>query len=185
MWKPLWFVSASARGTIAGEPREARSDRRRLGHSFDVSCRTKAVERLRQKVHSGAAGRDKRPRTLEQEPWPDGIVGNAERERIGEKHRGRFVRRQRQRSLACGAQRLARPLHQAGIVLDTRRARELERLRVVIGEQLGVVLRPPQGFDPLAGATMLLRSCASWNLPVGDVAEQHVLERVLSVACHS
>jgi hypothetical protein len=59
---------------------------------------------------------------------------------------------------------------------------ELERLLVVVREQLCVILWPPEPFDPLAGAPMLLRPCASRNLPVRDVAEQHVLEGVLGVA---
>ena len=51
----------------------------------------------------------------------------------------------------------------------------------MVREQLGVVVRAPEAFDPFTGATVLLRACAAWDLAVGDVAEQHVLKGVLRV----
>src|SRR5207237_4037839 len=112
---------------------------------------------------------------------PGRIVGCNERERVGEELRRGRVRGQRHRSLPCGAQRLARPLHENGIVLDTGGPSKLERLLVVVGEQLAVVFWAAEGFDPLSGAAMLLRAGLSRNLSVRDVAQQYMLERVLRV----
>lgn len=144
MRKPLWFVSASAlardagrfgdsvegdgdvavgRGAVAGEPREARGNRCCLGLAFDVSRRAKSLERLRQKVEAGAAEWQERTGALEQEPRPLRIVGSQERERFGDKFRGRLIRGQRHRPLSCCAQRLTRSLHQARVVFDARCAR--------------------------------------------------------------
>ena len=64
---------------------------------------------------------------------------------------------------------------------STPAACNLERLLVVVREQLGLVVRAPEAFDPFTGATMLLRACAPWNLAVSDVTQQHVLKGVLRV----
>src|SRR5436309_15801266 len=68
------------------------------------------------------------------------------------------------------------------IIRDARRSRELERMLVVVGEQLRMVVWAPEPFDPGSGTTVLLRPCAPRDLAVGDVAEQYVLEGVLGVA---
>ena len=59
---------------------------------------------------------------------------------------------------------------------------ELESALVVVCEELGVVVGPAETFQPLARATVLLRSLATRDLPVGHVPEQDVLEGVLRVA---
>src|SRR5437762_1736750 len=68
------------------------------------------------------------------------------------------------------------------IIRDARRSRELERLLVVVGEQLRMVVRTPQPFDPPSGTTVLLLPCAPRDLAIGNVAEQHMLEEVMRVA---
>ncbi len=51
-----------------------------------------------------------------------------------------------------------------------------------MGEHLGLVLGPAERLDPLGGAPVLLRPLRTRDLPVGDVADQHVPERVLRLA---
>jgi hypothetical protein len=63
-------------------------------------------------------------------------------------------------------------------------AGELERLTIVVREQLrailGSVLR--EQLDPLGGEAVLLRSGRARNRAVGDVADEDVQERVLALA---
>jgi hypothetical protein len=65
-----------------------------------------------------------------------------------------------------------------------RRSRELERLAVVMCQQLGAILRAVvrERFQPLGGQPVLLGPARSWNRAVGDVADEHVQERVLALA---
>ena len=51
----------------------------------------------------------------------------------------------------------------------------------MVCEQLGVVLGTPEPLEPVAGSTMLLGTCAPRDLTVSNVAQQHVLKRVLRV----
>jgi len=53
----------------------------------------------------------------------------------------------------------------------------------VVSEHLGVVLGPAERPDPFRGQAMLLRAPAAGDLPVGDIADQHVEERILRLVC--
>src|SRR5581483_11476429 len=60
---------------------------------------------------------------------------------------------------------------------------KLERLQVVVREQLGLLGRPAERLDPLRRAAVQLRAQRTRDLPVRDVADEHVAERVLVLAC--
>ena len=60
----------------------------------------------------------------------------------------------------------------------------LERAQVVVREQLGVVLRPPQGLDPRRRGSVQVGAPRTRDLPVGDVAHEPVAEDVLVLAGH-
>jgi hypothetical protein len=78
------------------------------------------------------------------------------------------------------------PPGQHGRVLLTGRPGELQRPRVVVGEQLGPVLGPVRGErgDPLGGPAVLVGPGGPGDLAVGDVAEQDVPEAVLGLPRH-
>jgi hypothetical protein len=62
------------------------------------------------------------------------------------------------------------------------RAGELERAQIVVREHLGAVLAiRAQRLDPLGRELVLLRPQGARDLAVGDVANEHVPERVLSL----
>ena len=61
-------------------------------------------------------------------------------------------------------------------------AGELERRVPVVGEHLGVVVRPSERLDPLGDAAVLLGAVGAGDLPVGDVANEGVRERELGLA---
>ena len=54
----------------------------------------------------------------------------------------------------------------------------------MVRERLGVFVGTAEGFDPFRGAAMLLGPIRSGNLPIGDVANEDVQERVLGVVRH-
>src|SRR5439155_7415593 len=58
----------------------------------------------------------------------------------------------------------------------------LEGPPVVVGEHLRVVLGPPERLDPSRCPSMPLGSIPPWDLRVGHIAEQDVLEGVLGFA---
>src|SRR5213082_1102294 len=68
------------------------------------------------------------------------------------------------------------------IVLRADRTPELQRLVIVVREQLRVVLGTPESLDPFRRPPMLVRSTAARDLAVGDVAKKDVLKGVLRVA---
>ena len=84
-------------------------------------------------------------------------------------------------SIARIAERVAGSLVESGGV-EPRRPSELERLEVVVGQHLGLILRAAERLDPGGGATVLLGADASGNLAVRDVADKQVPERVLALA---
>ena len=52
----------------------------------------------------------------------------------------------------------------------------------MVGDGLGVILRPPERLDPARGDTVLVGSDCAWNLAVGDVPNEKVPERVLHLS---
>ena len=71
-------------------------------------------------------------------------------------------------------------------VLPAGRPGELQRPRVVVGQQLGPVLGPVGGKrgDPLGRPAVLVGPGPPRELPVGDVADQDVAEGVLGLPRH-
>ena len=67
-----------------------------------------------------------------------------------------------------------------------RRLKQLQRRAVVVGEHLGAVLGAivAERADPGGRGLVLLRAGRSGDLVVGDVAHEHVPERVLGIATH-
>ena len=76
------------------------------------------------------------------------------------------------------AQSVARPLS-LGLLPAARPARGRE---VVVGEQLGVVFAAAERLDPAGGETVLATSLGTRDLRIGDIADEHVVERVLGLA---
>ena len=66
--------------------------------------------------------------------------------------------------------------------IEPGRLRELERLQVVVGEHLGLLLGASERLDPRRRSLMLVRSRRTRDLAVGDIADEHVAERVLALA---
>ena len=52
----------------------------------------------------------------------------------------------------------------------------------MVREHLGVVLRTAEAVDPLRDGAVLLRAVGTWDLAVGDVANERVRERELALA---
>ena len=50
------------------------------------------------------------------------------------------------------------------------------------GDELGVVVGPPEALDPLRSLAMLVGAIATGDLAVGDIAEEHVGECPLALA---
>ena len=50
-----------------------------------------------------------------------------------------------------------------------------------MSEHLRVIFGAPERLDPLGGMQMLARAIRSRDLSIGDVADEHVLERVLDL----
>ena len=88
---------------------------------------------------------------------------------------------ERERAVARLARDGARPLGESAASRPAR-TRELERRQVVVREQLGVSSARPERLDPLRRAPVLLGPRGARDLAVGDVAHEHVPERVLALA---
>ena len=86
-------------------------------------------------------------------------------------------------AIASVSQRVPRRLAQAARV-EPSRLGQLERLQVVMGEKLNLVVGPPERLDPGRHALMLPGPHRARDLPVGDVPYQHVAEAVLRLAPH-
>ena len=90
---------------------------------------------------------------------------------------------ERERALSAFGERLPRRLAERGRV-EPGGLGEGERLVVVVGEHLGVVLGAVagEGREPFRGAPVLLRPLRARDLAVGDVADERVEEGVLRLA---
>ena len=74
--------------------------------------------------------------------------------------------------------------HSARSVSSKIRPCELERARVVVREHLRMILETAVRLDPPRGAGVLFDPARPPDLPVRDVAQQHVQERVLRLPGH-
>ena len=90
------------------------------------------------------------------------------------------------RSPASTEKRTSCRLELVGVTDVTRRASELERLRVVMREELRVIGEAPLRLplDPLGGLDVLLAARGARDLLVGDIADQHMPERELLLVAH-
>src|SRR6186713_970518 len=61
---------------------------------------------------------------------------------------------------------------------------ELQSAGVVVREHLGMIVRPAELLDPLAGEPVLLGSAGTRNLAIGDISNEQVPEGVLALARH-
>src|SRR5205814_1253740 len=73
-------------------------------------------------------------------------------------------------------------LDQRGRLLRAGRASQLQRLEVVVGEHLRVVIWPAERVDPGGGPLVPLGAHSARDLSVGDIADEDVAERVLVLA---
>ena len=85
--------------------------------------------------------------SVEQELGPIPVVLRPERDRVPEEICGRRPSVERQSAVARGPQGASRRLGKIR-VLEPGSARQLESVHVVMGQHLGVVLGPPERFDP-------------------------------------
>jgi hypothetical protein len=51
-----------------------------------------------------------------------------------------------------------------------------------VGEQLGLVLGSPDCFDPFGRSAVLVGPLRAWDLPIRNVANEDVVERILRLA---
>ena len=106
--------------------------------------------------------------------------------RVGERQRFPKVvlrlrqRVERQRSVARFAQCGSRATGDRAHVLAGC-PRQLDCIDVVMRDHLGVVFRPSERLDPLRRSQMLLRTLRAGNLPVRDVTDEQMFERVLGL----
>jgi hypothetical protein len=122
---------------------------------------------------------------VEQRAGAVGVIRRQEREDPVEAFRGpRDV--QRHRALAGQHQRSTRRFLELAEVLSARRAAQLQRLSVVVGEQFGMVGDPfdRESLDPPGGQDMLVHPGEPRDLTVGDVPDQRVREGVFHVTLH-
>src|SRR6266508_3252487 len=106
------------------------------------------------------------------------IVFRPESERATVEAGGGGVRAQRGRPVARAAEREPGARRELGRRLSCGLC-ELERRGVVVCEQLGVILLAPERLDPLGGRDVLVGACGSRDLPVTDLANEHVPVREL------
>src|SRR4051812_39029215 len=94
--------------------------------------------------------------------------------------RSSAVGRDNEGAIAGRPQRPTCRLDEAGILLS-RRTRVLQSILVVVGEQLGVVLRAAARLDPASRAPMLLRASDAGNLAVRHITKQDVAKCIFGV----
>src|SRR6266571_511353 len=97
--------------------------------------------------------------------------------RFVEPRRGR-IGVERERAVACLLERLSRTLLDV-LCRFAGCSRKLERARVVVREHFRVIVRTPERFDPFRSATMLAGARSTRNLPIRDIANENVAERML------
>src|SRR6266545_4394784 len=176
------FGMRHRRRTSTLRPRDLREDDLRSRRLLLVPEGQQCVARLGRLLASRVLRLPPARGELEQQRGTIPVVGRPERERLPvETHRQR-ERAQRESAFARAAEREARALSKEGHVA-AHGARQLERALVVLGEQLDVVVAIlDQGSDPFRGEPVLLDPRATWDLPVGDIANEYVTERVLRLA---
>src|SRR5581483_9240759 len=129
--------------------------------------------RLRELAGVRIERRRRRLRDREEQKTPLVVVARRELERTPVERDGVVIGTERARAVAGGAQRFARrPLEQRRV--RPRRTRELERLCIVVCDQVGP-LSAARG-DPLGGEAVLLAARSTWELCVRDVADERVPE---------
>ena len=96
--------------------------------------------------------------------------------------RGR-ERSERHGAIGGRTQRAARALGDAW-KLPARGRGELERLEVVMGDRLGVVVGSPERLDPFRRRPVLVGAAGARDLRVGDVTDEQVPERVFALLAH-
>ena len=110
------------------------------------------------------------------------IVGGHEGQGVAVELTGRGSRAQPDRPVAGHDERRSSPRLQIDID-RTRGAAQVERLQPMMGGKLCVVLAPldRQLLDPFRSCAMLPRALDPRDLPVGDVADQRMPERILGL----
>jgi hypothetical protein len=86
------------------------------------------------------------------------------------------------RTIAGTTEGVARAIAQLRIRLAPRGVEEIERVAVVVRDQLSVVVRPAERLDPLHRRYVLAGARFARDLAVGDLAHEHMAERVLGLA---
>ena len=77
---------------------------------------------------------------------------------------------------------MPRAVAQLRIRLAPRGVEEIERAAIVVRDQLGVVVGPPQRLDPVDRRYVLARAGFAGDLAVRDLAHEHMAEGVLRLS---
>ena len=95
--------------------------------------------------------------------------------------RRRTERVERRSAIPGPAKREPRSVLKLLLRCTSRRREQLERTAVVMGDQLGVIIRPAEGLDPLDCADVLVGARRTGDLPVRDFTHEHVPKRILEL----
>src|SRR5262249_50699507 len=145
-------------------------------------------ERLLERVFglTWATGLEGCVRPADKKLRPLGIVGRVELERSGES-RLRLGGVEAERPFAREREETPRRHGKlCGLLGVAGGLGELERLQVVVGEQLGEILDPLPALplDPGGRRAVTTRTLRPRDLGVGDVADEQMPERVLALSLH-
>lgn len=146
----------------------------RLGGTLAVVRRQERFRRSLEDLRE-AFVRDERESLAELEEQAPAVGGRPELQRLVVVARGFGVCVEREGAIARVAQHETRRLFELS-GRTPRRAGELERTRVVMREELGLVSRPADGVEPLGSPPVLVRADGPRHLSVGDVSHEQVVE---------
>ena len=167
---------------VAAVQPDAREARLGLRRGLDPPRADQALGGLEQDRVVEAGVVDAAPGVGEQELGPLLVLDRRQVERLFVQARRRGIRTQREGTVARVPRGGPRTRGQLLRLRGTGGASQPQRLEVVVGKHLGLVLRASEGLDPRRRALVPLRPGPARDLPVGDVADQQVPERVLLVA---
>jgi hypothetical protein len=146
-----------------------------------IARREELLARLLEHLDPALVGCEMERRAETEEGVRPCLSGHSERERLVVEA-GRAGERVQREGAVAGALECCRRGRGEHTHVDTGRARELERRRIVVGEQVAVVVGTAERFDPLGSAAVALGARGPRGRAVRDVPYQHMPERVLAFA---